>query len=887
MNRIYCQILGTGADGSSPCLVAVVERLPLYGIRSELEAKCLSKYLFNAGEGVARFAGEYKVKLAKNLEKVFFCGTSPNDWAGYPAVILNLSAIGAPSLQVFGPAGTDSIVNATQKLLYRPHPQVSVTPLELDDNETAASFELDDKYLDIRAGIVATCINKSSKKRARVDVPKWTRPLALYRCQVKQPNGQSFIVLSCPCIEHASILAQHSLVQQGATYIFHFTCESVASHPQYAPLLSPQLGQHILVNSAGNVQILHRAVAERTIKLHVASPTNFPIHSALCGDIPASERTETSSHVQGEPLMKVVLMPAHECGIHVDCVPESIDIERIRTESEGKVLAAKKNWDTQEQDISKIENSQDSANVLERECIHEQKDVPQVHDNADAYASNGSMNMQESISIQEVEVEGEVENFEKLPTTNYSAAALLRMRLKGKNSNMHSIRTLPSDTEKNNGIHNIHNMHGTHHNTHNMHTINNTHNMHDTHSTLPACVPPEQATEPEEDTSATSTSTSTSASSIIFLGTGSAAPSKCRGCSGILLKVDNGTHVVRNITEKSRVDNNSTYKNSTDIHSSKFEGNHTHSNVRNGTDSNSSTYKSSKGMSSSSICVEEKHKHFSILMDAGEGTFGHLCRQFGYKNALTELHNLGCMWISHKHADHMTGALRILYLRATLPNANPNANPNVELTPLVVIAPTTVLQWLDECSKVAPYACKFTPICIERCACWRPPAHVHTCVRELMSVPVDHCHGAYGLVISIQGKDKINKIVYSGDTRPCPALERAGAGASLLIHEATFDDTMAANAVAKKHCTTKEALKVAANMRARSVILTHFSQRYPSLPPTMNEGQKAATAYDGMVVHTNVQGCADWNWSWEKVGIYAAAVLKGEPKEDLNVPDLT
>jgi hypothetical protein len=52
----------------------------------------------------------------------------------------------------------------------------------------------------------------------------------------------------------------------------------------------------------------------------------------------------------------------------------------------------------------------------------------------------------------------------------------------------------------------------------------------------------------------------------------------------------------------------------------------------------------------------------------------------------------------------------------------------------------------------------------------------------------------------------------------------------LLIHEATFDDSLAADAVAKRHSTTHEAVDVARRMRARVTILTHLSQRYAKVP---------------------------------------------------------
>jgi ribonuclease Z len=55
--------------------------------------------------------------------------------------------------------------------------------------------------------------------------------------------------------------------------------------------------------------------------------------------------------------------------------------------------------------------------------------------------------------------------------------------------------------------------------------------------------------------------------------------------------------------------------------------------------------------------------------------------------------------------------------------------------------------------------------------------------------------------------------------------------ADLLIHEATFEDGMEDEATLKRHCTVGEALMVGERMRAKAVALTHFSQRYPRIPP--------------------------------------------------------
>ncbi len=54
-------------------------------------------------------------------------------------------------------------------------------------------------------------------------------------------------------------------------------------------------------------------------------------------------------------------------------------------------------------------------------------------------------------------------------------------------------------------------------------------------------------------------------------------------------------------------------------------------------------------------------------------------------------------------------------------------------------------------------------------------------------------------------------LVYSGDTRPSDALTQLGGeggGCTVLIHEATFDEEKANEAVKKKHSTVNEALMV-------------------------------------------------------------------------------
>ncbi|KAJ6811196.1 uncharacterized protein M6B38_154260 [Iris pallida] len=110
-------------------------------------------------------------------------------------------------------------------------------------------------------------------------------------------------------------------------------------------------------------------------------------------------------------------------------------------------------------------------------------------------------------------------------------------------------------------------------------------------------------------------------------------------------------------------------------------------------------------------------------------------------------------------------------------------------------------------------------------------------LEALYSVPVIHCPQAFGVVL--KAAERINsmgkaipgwKLVYSGDTRPCQTLIDASSGATVLIHEATFEDSMEEEAIARNHSTTKEAVGVGASVDAYRIILTHFSQRYPKIP---------------------------------------------------------
>jgi ribonuclease Z len=70
------------------------------------------------------------------------------------------------------------------------------------------------------------------------------------------------------------------------------------------------------------------------------------------------------------------------------------------------------------------------------------------------------------------------------------------------------------------------------------------------------------------------------------------------------------------------------------------------------------------------------------------------------------------------------------------------------------------------------------------------------------------------------------RIVFSGDTRPCPATVEAAAAADVLIHEATFLDEDAERARQTGHTTAGQAARMARDAQVTLLALTHLSTRH-------------------------------------------------------------
>jgi len=227
----------------------------------------------------------------------------------------------------------------------------------------------------------------------------------------------------------------------------------------------------------------------------------------------------------------------------------------------------------------------------------------------------------------------------------------------------------------------------------------------------------------------------------------------------------------------------------------------------------------------------------SILLDCGEGTLGQLKRRYGLEGADEAVRNLRCIWISHIHADHHTGLARILARRRELLKG-------LAHEPAIVVGPRSLKNFLDAYQRLEDLDMEFLDCRNTTTTSWasvetsRPEKNTSSGNAEgslfskgslmqsiykrpsspltdnssalpflkklkkvlgemglehLISFPVVHCPQAFG--VSLKAAERKNiagdeipgwKMVYSGDTRPCPEMVEASKGATVLIHEVLF-----------------------------------------------------------------------------------------------------
>ncbi|XP_026683281.1 ribonuclease Z, mitochondrial [Diaphorina citri] len=233
-----------------------------------------------------------------------------------------------------------------------------------------------------------------------------------------------------------------------------------------------------------------------------------------------------------------------------------------------------------------------------------------------------------------------------------------------------------------------------------------------------------------------------------------------------------------------------------------------------------------------------------ILLDCGEGTYSQLVRLYG-SAVDTLLSQLSAVYISHLHADHHLGLFSVI-------KAWSRVKPECKLT---LLAPRQIITWLSV------YAARFesvghlyrlVPLSLFEQHGQNRPALDPDTVQILSSLGLEsmttclvrHCPNAFGVTMVTKSG---HKITYSGDTMPCDALVSIGKNSDLLIHEATHEDELEKEAALKMHSTVSQAIRIGREMRAKFVLLTHFSQRYAKLPRLNKDlSENVGIAFDNM-----------------------------------------
>ena len=82
------------------------------------------------------------------------------------------------------------------------------------------------------------------------------------------------------------------------------------------------------------------------------------------------------------------------------------------------------------------------------------------------------------------------------------------------------------------------------------------------------------------------------------------------------------------------------------------------------------------------------------------------------------------------------------------------------------------------------------------------------------------------------------KIVYTGDTRPFKEFVKFAAEADLVIHESTFDDSLAEKAKLDGHSTPSQAAEEARAAGVKQLVLTHISARYSDVTLLLEQAKK-------------------------------------------------
>ena len=235
-----------------------------------------------------------------------------------------------------------------------------------------------------------------------------------------------------------------------------------------------------------------------------------------------------------------------------------------------------------------------------------------------------------------------------------------------------------------------------------------------------------------------------------------------------------------------------------------------------------------------------------ILVDCGEGTQQQLLRSVG-------LPELDAIFVTHLHLDHWLGLLGMVKTFDLRSRERPLAiygPPGLKrvweaLRPIVIGRtgyPLTIVE-LEPHEEIGFGSFLIAPFPVKhRTKAYgyafvedeRPGRFDVEAAREL-GLPEGPAWGRLQRGETVEGvrPEQVmgetrhgRRIVISGDTAPCEAVEVYAHHADLLVHEATFLEDERARARETGHSTARQAAEVARDAEVRLLALTHLSTRY-------------------------------------------------------------
>lgn len=256
-----------------------------------------------------------------------------------------------------------------------------------------------------------------------------------------------------------------------------------------------------------------------------------------------------------------------------------------------------------------------------------------------------------------------------------------------------------------------------------------------------------------------------------------------------------------------------------------------------------------------------------FLFDGGEGT------QVSLRRLNLKWKKISAIFVSHTHADHVTGLPGILMLSAQVERNEP----------LYIYGPPKIAEYIDSSRKVLDMYINY-PIVVKEitapCVVHKgegfsvrafPLTHTKTCVgytleeekrpgefsvekARALNVPQGPLWGQLQrgeCVTSADGKtvqpsDVLGpersgrKFSFVTDTLYKPNIAEEVKGSDLLICEGMFEDALIDQAKEKKHMTAKQAATIARDANVRRMGLIHYSPRYTDkeLAVLIEEAQK-------------------------------------------------